>query len=165
MFFVKDFSDSPVNHRRPPVNHRRLAVNHRRLVTKKWFFFIHFLDDSEHSKTNEHLNIFWYFWSDSLVNHRRPPVNHRRLAVNHRRLVTKKWFFFIHFLDDSEHSKTNEHLKIFWYFWSDSLVNHRKLAVNHRRLVTKKKKWPSQKKIFFFYPFSGWIRAFWVQKK
>ena len=117
MFFVKDFSDSPVNHRRPPVNHRRLAVNHRRLVTKKWFFFIHFLDDSEHSKTNEHLKIFWYFWSDSLV-------NHRKLAVNHRRLVTKKkkWpsqkkiFFFIHFLDESEPSESKKSSAQFFFF-------------------------------------------------
>ena len=62
MFFVKDFSDSPVNHRRPPVNHRRLAVNHRRLVTKKKkmtkskknnFFFIHFLDESEPSESKK----------------------------------------------------------------------------------------------------------------
>ena len=79
------------------------------------------------------------------------------------RWITADWspkndFFFIHFLDDSEHSKTNEHLNIFWYFWSDSLVNHRRLAVNHRRLVTKKKKWPSQKKIIFF------LSIFWMNQ-
>ena len=71
---------------------------------------------------------FW-IWSDSAVNHRRPPVNHRRPAVNHRKNIF------------SQSKKKN--IKIFLFIFSP---DHGILST--KKVVPKKKNFPPNRNYF-----------------
>ena len=70
---------------------------------------------------------FW-IWSDSAVNHRRPPVNHRRPAVNHRKNIF---------------SPSEKKIKFFLFIFSP---DHGILST--KKVVPKKKNFPPNRNYF-----------------